>query len=1098
VNAPANLCPRCGSPLVRQAVAGGAALEAPLFCTGCGDVASATAPDDGLLIGNLGDFAASADEAPALLDDLLLGDSPPVAPPPAMGQPGLDLFLGDLPSAENSPLAPLELDLPGAAPDLSSAPLDLSSAPFDLSGPPLDLGLPAAAAPPMPTPPDPPVLAAADPAAPAADPFAAGGDPMDIGAMFASLLPPGAAPKGDTGTVPSPFQTPLDPPAVGTGGPGDGLLPDLGLSNNAAPEAIPPSPATSGWTLTLNAGTAPPAAPAAPPAAYKAPPLPAPAAAKEGAPNPPVVVAGKSSSTMAAIAAGVPRLEPPRKRGETLTATVEAAPRSKLPFIAAGAGVLVAAGVAAFFLTGKSDVGPEKVLAPFTADLGRDHFPAYLKAAEAIMASSDAKESAAMRARAAELLFTGAVAHGGDKKLILRGNELLVDLAAGAEAPPALARAKALAALARGRGSEAENLVAAQASAPEAALIKGLRKLRERKGAEAVAAFRTFVTAAPDRLVGEYLLGRALEEAQKRDEANAQYRKVLAKNPTHAGALVGQERVTPAAPAARKTAVEALLKKIDKAAAPAELGEAQSLLGEALLALGQTPAAVEALMRAVIAAPGDAGAQVALTEALIAEGRAAEALTRLRGVEPAVLANAKGRLAMGAALLSAGQVAEGSAQIEAAAAELPTSPQAATWQGVAAESRRPPEEALAIRHFREALKRDPRYLPASLRLAALFQRQGKPADALALIKEAESAGAPAEALAVAWGQALIEAKNPGEAESVLRKAIEKSPQLVSARTALAAALEAGGKQGEAEAELGRAIIELPKATGLRQRLAALYAKHGKKEEALATLEKDRAAGQATPGLRVEIAKLALELGQPERAVKELESLVADDPGTPDALFTLGRAREANGDSNGALIEYRRALAFGSSPELHLAYGRVLAATGRDEDALSELGSAGEFATARLERARIRLKRNEVQEALKEAQQAARLAPGEGRAHFLAGICLDLMGRADDAADAWKRAIATTPNLPEAHYRLGRYEMDKGRQTTALAHFRTAAAKPLENVNWEADLQFQLGFAEVASGSRANAVTALRRYLDLAPADAPARPEAERQLSRLTR
>jgi tetratricopeptide (TPR) repeat protein len=1087
-----HLCPRCGTGLVVAAAdprSNSVSGREARLCPKCGHTVTAEEADDDLLIGNLagfaelknlgglgelGDLASPELDAPPLLDLLPEADlaapaaayhaSPRGAAAPGTGTAGLDLFLGPLPGAASSPLAPLELDLndPGAA----------------------DVGIGIGAG-----------IGALGPTDAPADLDVGGGDPMDIGAMFATLLPTGSKGNTDPASAPvaSPFAGGADslPAPAATGPVGAGLLPDLGL---VTPPAGMPAAGISGWSLTL---TPPPVAPesaARPePETYRAPPLPSPA----GAPaRPPAAGTGGPSP----LPSGMPRLEPPRRRGETLVAAVDAPRRNKIPLIGAGAGLVIAAGVLALVLgRGRGDQDPSAALAPFVADLQRDHYPTYQKAADAIMASEAAAKSPGKRARAAELLLLASLGHGVEKSKINRANELLTDVTpAGTEPGPQVARARALLAVARSHGSEAESLLGAQAGEPDGVLIKSLRRLRERRPAEAMAGLRSFVGSAPDRLLGQYLLARALEDTQKRDEARQIYGKVLAANPKHAGALVGVARLTASTPAERHAAALALVKQIDGAASPSELGEAQTLLGEALLALGQTAPALDVLNSAALSTPSDPAAWAGLTEAMLAEGRAADAVARLRSVDPIVLTTPQGRLAMGAALVSSGQIAEGTAQIEAAATQLPGNPRAVTWQAVAAESKRPSDDATAVRRFREALAIDPRFLPASLRLAALLQRQGKPDQALALIKEAETAGAPKEALSVAWGQALIEAKNPSEAEVVLRKAVERSPALVAARTALASALEASGKSADAEAELSRAIVDLPKASGLRERLAGLYAKHGKKEDALATLDKQRTVGPLSTALRVQIAKLALDLRQPERAIKELQSVVVEDPATPEALFTLGRAREANGDSSGALAEYKRALAFETSSDLHLAYGRVLAQGGRDDEALSEFGAAGEIASARLERARIRLRRNETQEALKEAEAAARLAPQEGRAFFLAGLCLDLMGRADDAATAWKHALESTPDLAEAHYRLGRYEMDKGRQASALAHFRSAAAKPLNKVAWEADLFFQLGFAEAAGGSRGGAITALRHYLDLSATDAPARPEAERQLARLTR
>jgi tetratricopeptide (TPR) repeat protein len=315
---------------------------------------------------------------------------------------------------------------------------------------------------------------------------------------------------------------------------------------------------------------------------------------------------------------------------------------------------------------------------------------------------------------------------------------------------------------------------------------------------------------------------------------------------------------------------------------------------------------------------------------------------------------------------------------------------------------------------------------------------------------------------------------------------------------LASALEAAGNVAEAEAELGRAITELQGRGGLRERLADVLLRQGKNEPALVQLEAEGAANPANRAVRVRVARLALQLGRADQAVKVAQAVVLEDPATPEALFTLGRAREALGDLGAALQDYKRATAIGTSSDLHLVYGQALSRAGREDDALGQLTAAGERPLARLERGRIHLRRGEVTEALQHAEGATRLEPTLADAHFLRGQCLDLMGNAEDAAGAWKAALRVDPKLAEAHYRLGRHEMDKGRPAVALGYFRQAAALRPEKVAWLADLLFQLGFAEAQGGSRGNAALALKRYLEVAPRDAPARPEAERELARVAR
>jgi hypothetical protein len=75
-------------------------------------------------------------------------------------------------------------------------------------------------------------------------------------------------------------------------------------------------------------------------------------------------------------------------------------------------------------------------------------------------------------------------------------------------------------------------------------------------------------------------------------------------------------------------------------------------------------------------------------------------------------------------------------------------------------------------------------------------------------------------------------------------------------------------------------------------------------------------------------------------------------------------------------------------------------------------------------------------------------------------------------------------------------MDQGQTGAALAQLRLAAPKLPENAVWTPDFYFQLGYAERARGTRPAAVAALKKYLTLAPSDAPARHEVEQILGNI--
>jgi hypothetical protein len=66
----------------------------------------------------------------------------------------------------------------------------------------------------------------------------------------------------------------------------------------------------------------------------------------------------------------------------------------------------------------------------------------------------------------------------------------------------------------------------------------------------------------------------------------------------------------------------------------------------------------------------------------------------------------------------------------------------------------------------------------------------------------------------------------------------------------------------------------------------------------------------------------------------------------------------------------------------------------------------------------------------------------------------------------------------------------------LIQLRAAAAKVPANTVWTADFYFQLGYAERARGTRPAATAALKKYLSVAPSDAPARHEVEQMLGQI--
>ena len=766
--------------------------------------------------------------------------------------------------------------------------------------------------------------------------------------------------------------------------------------------------------------------------------------------------------------------------------------------IAVCSGVVVAGVAAAIFLSPSRKVPKiEEVIGPMAAGLLNDS-PAGYQAVENRLAQVIAPllgEGDVLRSKAAEITLLDIIVHGGDAAKTA-GAEQLVQAIKPSEKPVAgLVRAKALLAVAKGRPKEAEPALGKQGEAVESQLVVALARLADGKAAGAVEPLRRYTAAHPKELVAQYTLAQALAEAGK-PEARAEYEKVLSRNPEHYGAALGLARLAETAEQ-RLAAAQALIDRKQPAASPHEQAQAYLMWGQAALQMGRSHDAEAMLRKATALDARLASAHLALGESLLYEGRYDEALTTLQSPGAALEATSAGQFALGGAYLATRKAEQGTKLLTLATKAAPNDPRGAFWNGFAAATRQPPDLVSADQSYREAIKRDPKFLPASLKLATLLQQQNKAQEALAVLRAAEEAGAPAAILQLAWGDALIVAKEPVKAEEVFRKALQVDPQSAQARLGVAAALQAQDKLNEAKAYLEETLQEMPDTLGLRERLAAVCLALGQKDEALVRYQEELKTGRVTPSLRLALARLALDLGKLELAQSEAKKVQDENPRNAEAAYLLARVHETRNELGSALAEYRRALMWDKLPIYNYAYGRVLLKVGKEQEANVALDAASSLPEARMERGRAYFRHGDVERALADFKEAASMLPASAEPLIFQGFCYDKMGQQPKAEAAWRDALRVAPDASEPHYRLGRQEMDHGRPTAAIDHFRKAIARMPADAPWEGELYFQLGQAELLAGSKSAALAAFKKYVDLAPRDAPSRPEAMRQVTRLS-
>ena len=821
---------------------------------------------------------------------------------------------------------------------------------------------------------------------------------------------------------------------------------------------------------------------------------------EENLPQRPLNISVRSAATAPSPEEGLRQLTPHARTKRAASADdllAQPVSRRKPLLIVGGvaAAVAMAGGAFVFLKARGAEPKPEEVLGPIGAEIAADNYSAYQRGADRLLeVAGQYPEAIGLRAAAAENLLLAFLAHGGERSKLAQAEQIVTALPV-KDRPNAYAtRARALLALAKGKPTEVAGALGMEASTPEGELIVGLRELTAFKRDTAAAAFKRFITGRPDRVLGAYLLARAQEESNPADAARS-YKAVQARQAAHFGAALGLARLADG-PAAQLEAAQKLIDRKGGGVPRSELAEAHVAAGRASQALGRSSDAANFFAKALAADPQNPNVNVALGEGYMFEGRYTEALQRFQAAGPVGLRTSAGKFGLGGALIANGKTEPGLAQVHQAAQEDPKNPRGLFYGGLASELGSPADLEAAAQSYRAALALDRKFLPASLKLAAVMQRQGKPDEALAVLKEAEAAGAPPTALQIAWGSALIVAKEPARAEEVFRKAIEATPKEVPAHLGLASALEAQGKGEAARQALDKALTEIPDAVSAREHLAALTATLGHKEEAVTHYKAAIATGHAPLSTHVAMAKLQLDLGQLDDAQAELDKVVEENPSTPEALFTLARVWEARGDLIRATQEFRRALRFENLPSVQLALGRVLMKMGKEPEAMSAFDAAASLPDALIERGKVFYRKGDYDKSLADFANAAKMSPKDPKAWLGLGLSNDRLGEAEKASEAWKTALRLAPDDAETHYRIGKFELDKGRVKSAVEHLKSAAAHLPEKAEWEAELYFQLGTAEVTAGSKPAALAAFKKYLELAPKDAASRPEAQRQVVRL--
>jgi tetratricopeptide (TPR) repeat protein len=290
--------------------------------------------------------------------------------------------------------------------------------------------------------------------------------------------------------------------------------------------------------------------------------------------------------------------------------------------------------------------------------------------------------------------------------------------------------------------------------------------------------------------------------------------------------------------------------------------------------------------------------------------------------------------------------------------------------------------------------------------AKVLMGEGKNAQAVEVLKEAQAKDPQGMGLEAALGQACYGERDYENASAHLEKAIQQNPQDGESVQLLGISYYLLGHMQQAVPLLEKVQSWLPHpdVTG-SYILGVSYLQLGDLDKARAAFAKMFSVPPDSAGAYVALAKMMLQHQFEEKAVAQLQKAIAIDPRQPQAHFMLGEIYLFKSNVSAALEEFNKELE--DNPIAWDAYWRMGDAYTRIE------------------------KWNDAEKALK---QSIWLNPDFSGAYILLGKVEMKKGNIDLAVGFLERAVKMDPNNFSAHYLLGTAYKEQGRQQDADRQF----------------------------------------------------------------
>jgi tetratricopeptide (TPR) repeat protein len=347
------------------------------------------------------------------------------------------------------------------------------------------------------------------------------------------------------------------------------------------------------------------------------------------------------------------------------------------------------------------------------------------------------------------------------------------------------------------------------------------------------------------------------------------------------------------------------------------------------------------------------------------------------------------------------------------------------------------------------------------------------------------------------GNALIGACNPREALAQMQEARRLDPRNATARTLDLGAAHAAAGEHEAAARLFREVLKVD--PGMRAAWIRLaWALHAARDfaEAIPAFERAAAFQPDSVELWSALGDACARTGDDAKAARSYQLSLRLDPAQPGVWLCLGACfvtLHRLDDAEAACSEARRLIPRSTAP--HRALGHLALRRKRPREAVEHFRRAvclrPHDASLWHGLCEAHDQNGSARAASEAARQRARLDPTSVAAHLDLGLYCRQAGRHDEAARSLVRAVQLAPD--------NRVALDELRDQISLLNDTLdfeAAREVLEALvtlaPGDAPAWRQLGWIYCLFLRHADAISALRRALDLVPGD----PEAWHILARV--